>query len=65
MDPLNEEDEVVEEEEEILVQIFINGNEHRYRADYDTLHSNDWNIIIRDMLDDAQSGLSKKFSQQI
>lgn len=29
----------------------INGVSKTYSADYDTLHNNDWNEIVRDLLD--------------
>lgn len=33
------------------VTIFVNDTHRSFKADYDTLHNNDWNEIIRDLLD--------------
>jgi hypothetical protein len=33
------------------VEIKIAGNIRGYLGDYDTLHNNDWNEIVREMLD--------------
>lgn len=37
------------------IKITVNGVERTYSADYDTLHNNDWNEIIQDLLDSAKS----------
>jgi hypothetical protein len=33
------------------ITIAINGIEHTYTGDYDTLHNNDWSDIIREHID--------------
>lgn len=35
------------------ITITVDGMEREYKADYDTLHNNDWSEIIREMIDDA------------
>jgi len=37
------------------IKITVNGIERTYTGDYDTLHTNDWDEIIRDLLDSAIS----------
>jgi hypothetical protein len=37
------------------LNIIVNGITRTYRGDYHDLHTNDWNEIIRDMLDTAYS----------
>jgi len=37
------------------IKISINGTERTYTGDYDTLHNNDWDEIIRDLLDIEKS----------
>lgn len=33
------------------ITITVNGTDRTYTGDYDTLHNNDWNEIVRDLLD--------------
>lgn len=35
--------------------ITINGTERTFRGDYDTLHTTEWDEIIRDLLDREKS----------
>jgi len=38
----------------MIVEIKVEGTERLFVTDYHTLHSRNWNDVVRDMLDDAQ-----------
>lgn len=44
-------DEKIKTTNDMEVEIKINGITRGYHGDYDTLHNNDWNEIVREMLD--------------
>ena len=37
----------------IKVTIIVDGAEKEFETDYYTLHNNDWNEIVRELLDEA------------
>lgn len=37
------------------IKITVNGIERTYKGDYHTLHNNEWNDIVRDILDSLVS----------
>jgi len=37
----------------IEVTIIVDGAEKTFKADYDTLHNNDYNEVVRELLDEA------------
>ena len=37
----------------IEISIIVNGVERTYRGDYDKLHNNNWNEIVRERTDEA------------
>ena len=36
------------------ITLIVNDTVRRYKGDYDTLHNNDWDDIIRNLLDDTK-----------
>ncbi len=37
----------------MVVEIIVNGTKHTYSGDYDSLHNNDWDEVVREQLDEA------------